>query len=414
MGVKVQKSDLIKLNVERAIEAYKAGGMVILIDDVERENEGDFAMPAEDVTAADINFMARYGRGLICTPMSGEYVERLELPMMVKENRAPMSTAFTVSVDASQDITTGISAQDRAHTTRLLANPGSRQSDFVMPGHIFPLRSREGGVLVRAGQTEGSVDLARMSNKRPVAVICEIMNEDGSMARNANLKKISEQHGIPILSIADLINYRLRSEKLVEELAESNLPTNYGSFNVKAFRNTINGDEHIALAMGKFSREEPVLVRMHSECLTGDVFHSVRCDCGEQLDLAMKKVAEAGKGVVVYLRQEGRGIGLTNKIKAYHIQDVDGLDTVDANLKLGFPPDLRDYGIGAQILRELGVGKFKLMTNNPKKVLGIQGFGLEMVSVVPLKVSPRPENSNYLATKVAKMGHSISPGGAEG
>ena len=397
--------DQIVTNVERAIAAYKQGRMVIIVDDADRENEGDFTMPAENITPEAINFMAHHGRGLICVPMDGSYVERLELPMMVTNNNAPMFTAFTVSVDAKEGISTGISANDRAHTVRMIADPSTTRDDFVAPGHIFPLRYHEGGVLVRAGQTEGSVDLAILAGKRPVTVICEIMNEDGSMARYPNLKKISSEHDIPILSIADLVAYRMRTDRCIEQIARAKLPTIHGEFTVQIYRNTLNGDEHLAIHKGDLSTGEP-LVRVHSQCLTSDVFGSIRCDCGEQLNLALERIAANQAGAVVYLRQEGRGIGLADKIKAYHIQDDQQVDTVEANAKLGYAPDLRDYGVGAQILRDIGVRRFRLLTNNPRKVIGIQGFGLELTGIEPIPTKPRPENSGYLETKATKLGHS--------
>ena len=397
--------------VESAIEAYRQGRMVIIVDDADRENEGDFTMPAEDVTADDVNFMAHHGRGLICVPTAGAILDQISLPMMVTDNGDAMSTAFTISVDAADNVTTGISAADRAQTLRLFTKPDVKRSDFVTPGHVFPLRYREGGVLVRAGQTEGSVDLAKLAGKKPVAVICEIMNDDGSMARLGNLKEISAKHNIPILPIAKLIAYRLSHENLVERVAEAHMPTKYGEFALTMFRNKLNGDEHLALTLGEFQPDDAVPVRIHSECLTGDVFGSWRCDCGDQLDVALKQIAEFGFGAVVYLRQqEGRGIGLTNKVRAYHIQETEGLDTVDANAKMGFPPDLRSYGIGAQILRDLKIKKINLLTNNPKKVIGLSGFGLTLSQITPLPTTPRKDNIGYLKTKKEKLGHTINVG----
>ena len=378
--------------------------MVILVDDEDRENEGDFAMAAEDITPAAVNFMAVEGRGLICVPMTQEDLERLKLPMMVARNTSVHGTAFTVSVDAANGITTGISAADRAETIKLLSNQETGPANFAQPGHVFPLRYQSGGVLVRAGQTEGSVDLARMAGKRPAAVICEIMNPDGTMARRPQLEEISRKHNIPIVSIADIISYRMSHETLIERLVETRLPTRWGEFRAVAYRSLVDPDEHIALVKGDVTEAEPVLVRVHSECLTGDVFGSMRCDCGEQAALALQRIEEEGKGVFVYMRQEGRGIGLINKLRAYKLQD-EGLDTVEANEKLGFPMDLRRYGVGAQILRDLGVRRFRFLTNNPKKVVGLEGFGLEMVEQVPVVVKPNTENRRYLETKQKKMGH---------
>lgn len=391
-------------SVEAAVAAYKAGRMVILVDDEDRENEGDFAMAAEDITPEAVNFMATEGRGLICVPMTGGDLARFRLPMMVQNNTSAHTTAFTVSVDAADGITTGISAGDRAHTIRLLANPEAGSGNLVQPGHIFPLRYQEGGVLVRAGQTEGSVDLARLAGKSPVAVICEIMNPDGTMARRPQLEEISNKHDIPVISIADVIAYRMSHEKLIERLVETRLPTRWGDFKAVAYKSLVDPDEHVALVKGDIDGSEPVLVRVHSECLTGDVFGSMRCDCGDQAALALQQIEKEGQGVFVYMRQEGRGIGLINKLRAYSLQD-DGLDTVEANERLGFPMDLRRYGVGAQILRDLGVRKFRFMTNNPKKIVGLEGFGLEMVEQVPLVIEPNHENERYLRTKREKMGH---------
>jgi 3,4-dihydroxy 2-butanone 4-phosphate synthase/GTP cyclohydrolase II len=400
--------DVLKA-VDEAISAYKRGGMVILVDDEDRENEGDFAMAAEDITPEAVNFMATRGRGLICVPMTQQDLSRLRLPMMVGENTSAHGTAFTVSVDAAQGITTGISTADRARTISLLSSPETVPGNFAQPGHVFPLRYQEGGVLARAGQTEGSVDLARLAGKRPAAVICEIMNGDGTMARRPQLEEISREHDIPIVSIADIISYRMAKERLIERVVETRLPTRHGEFHAIAYKSIVDPDEHVALVKGDISGSEPVLVRVHSECLTGDVFGSLRCDCGDQADYALKKISEEGKGVFVYMRQEGRGIGLVNKLKAYRLQD-EGFDTVEANERLGFPMDLRRYGVGAQILRDVGVRKFKFLTNNPKKIVGLDGFGLEMVEQVPILIKPNKENRRYLETKQEKMGHMLNLG----
>ncbi|MEX0760937.1 MAG: bifunctional 3,4-dihydroxy-2-butanone-4-phosphate synthase/GTP cyclohydrolase II [Dehalococcoidia bacterium] len=394
-------------SVERAVKQIKRGGIVILVDDEDRENEGDFAMAAEDITPEAINFMATHGRGLICVPMEARDIERLGLPMMVQNNTSQHGTAFTISVDAAAGVTTGISAADRAHTIRLLADETTAPSDFAQPGHVFPLRYQDGGVLVRTGQTEGSVDLARMAGKRPASVICEVMNEDGSMARRPELEKIAQLHSLPIVSVADIIAYRLDNERFVERVAEARLPTRYGDFTAVAYRSLVDPAEHMALVKGEIDDSEPVLVRVHSECLTGDVFGSLRCDCGEQAEMALRAIEAEGRGVFVYMRQEGRGIGLSNKMRAYALQDR-GLDTVEANEKLGFPMDLRKYGVGAQILLDLGVRRFRFLTNNPKKVVGLEGFGLEMVERVPILALPGDENRRYLATKQAKMGHLLN------
>jgi len=391
-------------SIAEAIKDIKAGRFVIIVDDEDRENEGDLALAAEKVTPEAINFMAKHGRGLICLPIIGKRLDELGIPMMVGENTSKFSTAFAVSVDAKHGTTTGISAADRAQTVKTIIDPNTKPVDLVRPGHIFPLRAREGGVLVRAGQTEAIVDLARLGGLYPAGIICEIMNEDGSMARLPQLEVMSDKFGIKITTVADLIAHRRRHEKLVHRVAETKLPTPYGEFSAIAYRSDIDPDEHLALVMGDISTEEPVLVRVHSECLTGDVFGSLRCDCGEQVALAMQSIAKEGRGVFLYMRQEGRGIGFHNKMRAYALQDK-GLDTVEANLSLGFPSDLRDYGIGAQILADLGLRKIRLLTNNPKKVIGLEGYGLKVVETLPIITTPNPYNRDYLETKRKKLGH---------
>ena len=393
-------------SVETAIEYFKKGKMVIIVDDEGRENEGDIALPAQDCTPDNINFMATIARGLICTPLDGDIIDNLELEPMVTRNTESMGTAFTVSVDASSGIESGISAKDRSNTVKKLSDTKSTREDFVKPGHIFPLRYQKGGVLVRAGHTEGSVDLVKLSGKRPAAVICEVMNEDGTMARIDDLKKVSEKYNLPIVSIEDIIAYRIAKENLVSIVSEANLPTKFGEFTAYGFKSEVDKSEPIALVKGNIDKNKLTLVRVHSECATGDLLGSLRCDCGDQLELALEKISKSEAGVFVYMRQEGRGIGLINKLRAYNLQDK-GLDTVDANLSLGFPMDLRNYGIGAQILRNLGVKKFDLLTNNPKKVVGLEGFGLEINSTINLSSEKRPENEKYLETKKSKMGHEI-------
>ncbi|MFP4477624.1 MAG: bifunctional 3,4-dihydroxy-2-butanone-4-phosphate synthase/GTP cyclohydrolase II [Desulfatibacillaceae bacterium] len=395
------------LTVEQAIEEIRQGRMVILVDDEDRENEGDLCMAAEKVTPEAINFMAMYGRGLICLSMTREKAESLDLPPMVGNNQSPYQTGFTVSIEAKHGVTTGISAHDRAHTILTAVADNAKPDDLVRPGHIFPLRARRGGVIVRAGQTEGSVDLARLAGLRPAGVICEIMDEDGSMARMPSLEVFSEKHGVGIVTIADLIEYRMAKESFVRRVAETNLPTEFGGeFHCVVYENDVDQFLNIALIKGDITPEDPTLVRVHSECLTGDVFGSMRCDCGDQLHKAMEMVDREGKGVILYIRQEGRGIGLVNKIKAYALQD-EGRDTVEANEELGFKPDLRNYGIGAQILVDLGVRRMRLMTNNPKKIVGLEGYGLSVVEQVPLEVEANEHNKKYLECKKAKMGHKL-------
>lgn len=391
--------------IEEAIKDVREGRLVILVDDEDRENEGDLVTAAERVTPEIINFMARYGRGLICLTLTEEKADSLNLPPMVAENTSPHGTAFTVSIDARKDITTGISAHDRAVTILTTVADDARPEDLVRPGHIFPLRARKGGVLVRAGQTEGSVDLARLAGLKPAGVICEIMKDDGTMARMPDLEVFAKEHNLRLVTIADIVEYRLRKERLVRRVAVTTLPTRYGGeFTAIAYDNDIDFHEHLALVKGEINPEEPVLVRVHSECLTGDVFCSERCDCGEQLKAAMRMIEREGKGVFLYMHQEGRGIGLANKLKAYALQDK-GLDTVEANHKLGFKDDLRDYGIGAQILLDLGVRKMRLMTNNPRKIVGLEGYGLEVVERVSIETTPHRGNIDYLRIKKEKMGH---------
>ncbi len=393
-------------SITEALEDIRTGKCIILVDDEDRENEGDLAMAAVKCTAEAINFMAMHARGLICVPITGQRLDELRIPMMVRDNTSKHSTAFTVSVEAKHRISTGISAADRAETVRILVGPDSRPDDLVQPGHTFPLRAREGGVLVRAGHTEAVVDFTRLAGLYPAGVICEVMKHDGTMARLPELEEMGERFGIKIVSIADLIAYRRRHEKLVRRVAEASLPTEYGEFTAIAYKSDIDPDEHLALVMGDISTEEPVLIRAHSECLTGDVFHSLRCDCGEQLHMAMRLIAEEGRGVVLYMRQEGRGIGFHNKIRAYALQDK-GLDTVEANISLGFEPDQRDYGIGAQIMADLGLHEIRLLTNNPKKRIGMESYGLKVVETVPIISEPNPHNLRYLETKQKKLGHHL-------
>jgi 3,4-dihydroxy 2-butanone 4-phosphate synthase/GTP cyclohydrolase II len=392
------------MTIDEAVEDLKQGKFVIVVDDEDRENEGDLAIAAEFVSADAINFMATYGRGLICTPMEAARLDELGIEPMVGRNTAPLGTAFTVSVEARHKVSTGISAEDRASTVQALVDPASKPSDFAKPGHTFPLRAREGGVLVRAGQTEAAVDLARMAGLYPAGVICEIMKEDGTMARMPDLEKFSRKHGIGIVTIKDLISYRRRWERLVELKATAQLPTEFGIFQIRGYEDTISGETHVALVMGEVKPDEPVMLRAHSECLTGDAFHSLRCDCEQQLHRSMEMIAEEGTGVILYLRQEGRGIGLLNKLMAYELQDQ-GMDTVEANEALGLPVDKRDYGIGAQILADIGLRKIRLISNSPRKYYGIESFGLEIVERIPLVITPNEHNLRYLRTKSTKLGH---------
>ncbi len=391
-------------SITEAIEDIKAGKFIIVVDDEDRENEGDLVMAAEKVTAEAINFMALHARGLICMPVSSQRLEELRIPLMVRENTSKHSTAFTVSIEAKHRISTGISAADRAETVRVMIDPATRPEDIAQPGHMFPLQAKDGGVLVRAGHTEAVVDLARLAGLYPAGVVCEVMNEDGTMARLPQLEAMAEKFGIKIASIADLIAYRRRHEKLVHRVTEAKLPIGSNEFTAIAYKSDIDPDEHLALVLGDITTEEPVLVRVHSECLTGDVFGSLRCDCGEQVTLALQGISEKGRGVFLYMRQEGRGIGFHNKLRAYALQDK-GLDTVEANLSLGFAPDLRDYGIGAQILADLGLHEIRLLTNNNKKVIGLEGYGLKVVETVPIIAPPNPHNVHYLETKRKKLGH---------
>jgi len=390
--------------VEEAAEIYRRGQFVIIVDDEDRENEGDLCIPAEKISPEAINFMAKNGRGLICLALTEERCHELDLPLMVENNTSPYGTAFTVSIEARGRVTTGISAFDRSETVRVAIDPKTRPHDLLRPGHIFPLRARKGGVLKRAGQTEASVDLASIAGMTPAAVICEIMNEDGTMARLPDLREFATRHGLKIITVADIINDRMQHEKHVRCLASPTLPTPYGQFRVHAYKSDITGEEHVALVMGEIAEGEEILVRVHSSCLTGDVFRSNRCDCGDQLERALELIANEKKGVVLYLLQEGRGIGLLNKLKAYELQEQ-GHDTIEANAKLGFAPDIRDYGTGSQILRDLGVRKIRLMTNNPAKYVAIEGFGLEIVERVPLEIAPHKGTQKYLEAKKKKLGH---------
>jgi 3,4-dihydroxy 2-butanone 4-phosphate synthase / GTP cyclohydrolase II len=403
---------MLLTKIKDVLEDLRQGKMIILVDDEDRENEGDLTLAAEKVTPEAINFMAKYGRGLICLSLAPEIIERLKLPLMVHDNRSPFKTAFTISIEAREGVTTGISAADRARTIAVAVADDSEPEDLVQPGHVFPLRARRGGVLFRTGQTEGSVDLARLAGLKPAGVICEIMNDDGTMARMPDLIQFAKTHGLKIASIADIIAYRMRTESFVHKVAETTLPTPYGEFKAMAFVNDIDEYEHLALVKGKIDPDKDILVRVHSQCLTGDVFGSFRCDCGTQLERAMETVQKEGLGVILYLQQEGRGIGLANKLKAYALQDQ-GRDTVEANNELGFDADLRDYGVGAQILASLGVRKMRLMTNNPKKIKGLEGYGLIVTERFPIEPEPRPENMRYLLTKCHKLGHMMEIGKKE-
>ncbi len=396
------------ITIEQAIRDIKDGKMVILVDDEDRENEGDLTMAAEKITPEAINFMAKYGRGLVCLSMTKAKLDELQIPMMVDNNTSPYGTGFTVSIEARCGVTTGISAADRATTILTAMADDAKPTDLVRPGHIFPLRAQDGGVIVRCGQTEGSVDLARLAGLRPAGVICEIMDDDGTMARMPSLEKFSEEHGIGICTIADLIEYRMRTESFVKRAVEARVPTEHaGEFTVIVYENDMDAYQHIAMIKGQINPEEPVLVRVHSECMTGDIFGSMRCDCGDQLHRSMQMMDKAGAGVLLYIRQEGRGIGLVNKLKAYNLQDQ-GMDTVEANEKLGFKPDLRNYGIGAQVLVDLGVKKMRLITNNPKKMVGLQGYGLSVVDQVPMEIEANEHNRCYLECKKLKMGHLLN------
>jgi 3,4-dihydroxy 2-butanone 4-phosphate synthase/GTP cyclohydrolase II len=394
-------------SIEEAVEAIREGRMIIVVDDEDRENEGDLTIAAEKVTPDAINFMAKYGRGQICLSMTGERLDQLDIPLAVNANTTPFSTAFCVPIDAKQNVSTGISASDRAATILTAIDPATKPSDLARPGHVSPLRARDGGVMVRAGQTEAAVDLARMAGLYAAGVICEIMNDDGTMARVPELTRFARRHHLPMITIADLIQYRMRTERLVKRVATAELPTHHGAFRIFAYENQVDNETHIALVRGEIADGKDVLVRVHSKCLTGDVFHSARCDCGAQLETAMSRIAEEGRGVLLYLNQEGRGIGLANKIRAYELQDQ-GFDTVEANERLGFKADQRDYGIGAQILTDLGVKTMRLLTNNPRKFVGLQGYGLSISDTVPLEIPANESTRKYLKAKKDKLGHRLS------
>ena len=392
--------------IEEAIEDIRDGKMVVVCDAEDRENEGDLTMAAQFCTPDAINFMATHGRGLICLALTGERCDELGLDLMAAKNESPFQTAFTVSIEAREGITTGISAHDRAHTVQVAIDPSSRPQDLVQPGHIFPLKAKDGGVLERTGQTEAAVDLARLAGLNPSGVICEVMNDDGTMARVPDLELYCQKHGLKMVTVADLIAYRRRNDKLIERVVETNLPTKFGEFNVVGFRSLVDDKHHVAMVKGEIDGQEDVLVRVHSECLTGDVFHSLRCDCGQQLEDALARIEDEGRGVPLYLAQEGRGIGLLNKLRAYRLQE-EGLDTVDANMKLGLPADLRDYGIGAQILVDLGLSSIRLLTNNPKKIVGLEGYGLTVTDQVPIEHPPGEHNRDYLRAKKERLGHML-------
>ncbi len=406
-SLRIAKSTSPFASIEDAVAAFRRGEIIIVVDDEERENEGDLTIAAEKVTPAAINFMARHGRGLICMPMTGERLDQLDVPLMVNQNTTKFETAFCVSIEAKKATTTGISAGDRAATVLAAIDAETQPSDLARPGHMFPLRAREGGVMVRAGQTEATVDLARIAGMYPAGVICEILNEDGTMSRVPQLAKFAKKHGLLMITIADLIKYRMRNERLIKHVAAADLPTETGPFRVHAYESLIDGETHVALVRGDIGDGKDVLVRVHSRCLTGDVFHSARCDCGGQLETAMERIAEEGRGVLLYLNQEGRGIGLSNKIRAYELQDQ-GYDTVEANERLGFKPDQRDYGLGAQILRDLGVRSMRLLTNNPRKFVGLQGYGLSVSATVGLEIPASDSTRKYLKTKKEKLGHHLS------